>query len=126
MEYRKTESLRLIESSDGSHSLSVEAMNETYHSFKGAVQESQYVFIEKGLGFVRQTLPPGQTVHILEVGFGTGLNALLTQGFADRHSLPVAYTTLEPYPLPAEITCRLNHGRQHTHHNHNSKLRGSS
>ena len=67
--------LKLIISKDGSHTLYREDIDETYHSRHGAVQESLHVFIDKGLKEVEKSK---NEVNILEVGFGTGLNTLLT------------------------------------------------
>ena len=65
---------RIIEQTeDGSTTLFVPELNEHYHSVKGARTESQHIFIDMGLKASAATLP-----HILEIGFGTGLNALLT------------------------------------------------
>ena len=64
----------LIVTSDGSHTIFVPELNEHYHSIHGAVQESMLVFIKNGLGYC-DTNP----LNIFEVGFGTGLNALLQQ-----------------------------------------------
>ena len=69
--------VKLIITSDGSHSLLNEALNETYHSVHGAIQESQHVFINNGLRYFLETTT-SDNLSIFEVGFGTGLNALLT------------------------------------------------
>ena len=58
---------------DGSHTLFIPEMNEHYHSVNGAWQESKYIFIEAGLHAVDKPV-----IHLLEIGFGTGLNAMLT------------------------------------------------
>ena len=73
--------LKLITTQDGSHSLMREDMNETYHSFHGAVGESSYVFIEKGLEWCHQQ-ESSKEIGVFEVGFGTGLNAYLAAKFA--------------------------------------------
>lgn len=99
--------LKIITTADGSHSLLNEALNETYHSVHGAVQESRHVFIKHGLAFVaeKNSLP----IQIAEVGFGTGLNALLTLQFAELHRRQIRYTSLEPAPLPEEVWSKLNY-----------------
>ncbi|MGX2954810.1 tRNA (5-methylaminomethyl-2-thiouridine)(34)-methyltransferase MnmD [Shewanella algae] len=107
-------SLQLTE--DGSHTLFNAELNETYHSHKGALAESRYVFIHAGL---EQVLQDFDHLAILEVGFGTGLNALMTLGKvleltkARQQSglapLPVRYVTIEPYPLSAELIEGLNY-----------------
>jgi tRNA U34 5-methylaminomethyl-2-thiouridine-forming methyltransferase MnmC len=99
--------LEIITTADGSHSLLNKRLNETYHSVHGAMQESIHVFIKNGLDFYRQRFQ-ANSVAILEVGFGTGLNALLTLEYAFKNRLDVTYTTLETSPLPKEIWSRLN------------------
>lgn len=100
--------LEIITTSDGSHTVRNNLLNETYHSIHGAVQESMHVFIRNGLGYFRQTKETSQ-VSILEVGFGTGLNALLTLQYARRHSARIRYQTLEPVPLPVDVWSKLNY-----------------
>lgn len=101
-------SLKIITTHDGSHSLLNEQLNETYHSVHGAVQESLHVFIKHGLDFVSKNLNKS-TIHILEVGFGTGLNALLTLQRVDVDNLAIHYTTLEAFPVEENIWSMLNY-----------------
>ncbi len=85
---------------DGSPSLYDPVLDETYHSTNGAISESQHVFI--GKGFHAPALPAFCSEHplrIFEVGFGTGINAWLTQQEAERTKRPVIYESIEPYPL---------------------------
>ena len=91
---------------DGSHTLFNPQLNECYHSSHGALQESLHVFIRAGLEFA--TGKPG-IIRILEVGFGTGLNALLTIQAATVQSLQVEYTAVEASPLDEKITSTLNY-----------------
>lgn len=100
--------LSIFATEDGSHSLVHQTLNETYHSRHGAIQESQHVFIKNGIAFwlERNISKP---VKILEVGFGTGLNALLTLEQTILLSDQVEYTTLEPYPLSEKLTSQLNY-----------------
>jgi tRNA U34 5-methylaminomethyl-2-thiouridine-forming methyltransferase MnmC len=93
---------------DGSHTLYHQELNETYHSHHGALTESMYVFINQGLDYWHVHYPD-TPINILEVGFGTGLNAILAFQWALLHQVPVTYTTLEPYPLPEEIVRQLNY-----------------
>ena len=67
----------IITTRDGSHSISVPELNVTYHSIHGALQESLHVFIRAGLHYVKDIFPE-EPLQVLEIGFGTGLNALLT------------------------------------------------
>lgn len=100
--------LRIITTEDGSHSLLHVAMDESYHSRHGALQESLYVFIEKGLSFFLEQHQEEQ-VAILEIGLGTGLNAWLTARKADASKQHILYTSLEPFPLPEHIWGALNY-----------------
>mgnify|MGYP000843945495 CR=1 FL=1 len=96
---------KLIITQDGSHTLYVPSLDEHYHSHFGAVTESNHIFISAGLATIHS-----DTVTILEVGFGTGLNALLTALYASEHSVKVNYTSLEKYPLDDLIISELNYG----------------
>lgn len=98
--------IKIITSGDGSHTLFLPHLNETYHSHHGALAESIHVFIEKGLSFIAEGK---NAVHILEIGLGTGLNALLTLNAAKTNQINVSYTSLEPFPLPEEIYLQLNY-----------------
>src|SRR4029078_7629691 len=90
--------LDIITTSDGSHSLINTELNETYHSTHGAIQESIHVFIKNGLEYFDQLNHPSG-LKILEVGFGTGLNALLTvQCSVDKQS-KIYYESLEAFPV---------------------------
>jgi tRNA U34 5-methylaminomethyl-2-thiouridine-forming methyltransferase MnmC len=102
---------KIILTGDGSHSVSVPAMNVTYHSIYGAIQESRHVFIEAGLYGSGCLLRPGPC-SILEVGFGTGLNGLLTLIEADTYKKYIYYTALELYPLEEKEINRLNYSEQ--------------
>ena len=100
--------IKIFITGDGSHSLINEALNETYHSKHGAVRESMHVFIEQGLNYLIDK-QKSQTVSILEVGFGTGLNALLTLNEAIINKVLIAYTSLETFPIQEEIWITLNY-----------------
>ena len=71
-----------IKTKDGSHTLFSEAAGEHYHSVFGAVQESEHIFIRAGL-VAKPAFP--EVLQILEIGFGTGLNALLSLQWAEKH-----------------------------------------
>lgn len=91
----------LFYTEDGSPSLKLEGLEEQYHSKHGALQESRYVYLEKGLEAIYKTVQR-TPLFVLEMGFGTGLNALLTAFFAKAHQLPIDYTGIEGYPLEEE------------------------
>ena len=90
---------------DGSPTLFVPALDEHYHSVKGARTESQHVFVDMGLHACTAPAP-----RVLEVGFGTGLNALLTWEEAERSGRCIHYTTLELHPLSAADVALLDYG----------------
>ena len=95
---------KLITTSDGSHTIFVPGLNEHYHSVHGAVQESEFIFIKNGLDLCN-----ADPICIFEVGFGTGLNALLTSVKAFEQRRSVFYTTIEKYPLDEQLINSLNH-----------------
>jgi tRNA U34 5-methylaminomethyl-2-thiouridine-forming methyltransferase MnmC len=102
---------KIILTGDGSHSISVPELNVAYHSVHGAIQESTHVFIKAGL--IDSGLFEYVGVHqILEIGFGTGLNALLTLLEADKHPNRIYYTGIEPYPLDYTTILQLNYCEQ--------------
>lgn len=86
---------------DGSNTLYVPALDEHYHSTHGAVQEAQHVYLAAGL----EPVLAGATgvVWVLEVGFGTGLNALLTLQRSLASTQPIFYDTIEKHPLPVSV-----------------------
>jgi tRNA U34 5-methylaminomethyl-2-thiouridine-forming methyltransferase MnmC len=91
----KSRTRELKQTADGSFTLFIPEVEETYHSAHGAVQESMHVFIENGLKVCDK-----EVIRILEVGLGTGLNALLSLQHASKK---IDYCALEPYPLSKEI-----------------------
>lgn len=93
--------------SDGSHTLYLPGMDEHYHSVNGAIQESRHVFVEAGLHQLRSS-----EIHLLEIGFGTGLNALLTLLDAGEKGVNIHYTAIELYPLPLPLIRQLNYGKK--------------
>jgi tRNA U34 5-methylaminomethyl-2-thiouridine-forming methyltransferase MnmC len=105
------DNIKIITTEDGSHSLYHEGLKETYHSFHGALQESLHVFIEKGLRFWRNKSGLPKEVSIFEVGFGTGLNALLAAQFAIENEVKINFTSLEPFPLALNIINQLNYAQ---------------
>ncbi|MCZ2131423.1 MAG: tRNA (5-methylaminomethyl-2-thiouridine)(34)-methyltransferase MnmD [Bacteroidia bacterium] len=96
----------LLKTEDGSHTLYLPQLDETYHSNTGALTESIHVYINHGFRCIEQT----HTIKILEVGFGTGMNAMLTLIEANNKQQSVAYHTLEPYPIPIELISNINMG----------------
>ena len=92
---------------DGSYTVYNSKYKEHYHSLHGAFQESKHVFINNGILHLLETKP--SQLNVLEVGFGTGLNALLTIDFSEFYGIKINYTALEPYPLNEQIIEELNY-----------------
>ncbi len=86
----------IITTKDNSKTLLIPSLNETYHSTHGALTEAKHIFIDNGINQFKNST---QTIHIFEMGFGTGLNAILTYQFAKKHQLDINYTTVEKYPV---------------------------
>lgn len=97
---------------DGSHTIIIPAKSLSYHSRFGAIQESKHVFIRAGLEYLYSSLSPVPAIHILEIGFGTGLNALLTMQWGLEKRQNILYTTLETNPLQIEAYQVLNYPQQ--------------
>jgi tRNA U34 5-methylaminomethyl-2-thiouridine-forming methyltransferase MnmC len=93
----------LIITGDGSTTLFVRELNEHYHSTFGAITESGVVFIDAGL---KPVLQNSSSVNLLEVGFGTGLNALLS--FDAAAGKTIHYTTIEAFPVDQNLIEVLN------------------
>jgi tRNA U34 5-methylaminomethyl-2-thiouridine-forming methyltransferase MnmC len=101
----------IIITKDGSNSISVPGLNVTYHSIYGAIQESRHVFIEAGLKHLLNQSANKQ-ICILEVGFGTGLNALLTAIEVEGIETTIYYVALEPFPISLDEANSLNYCKQ--------------
>jgi len=102
---RKSDLMQLRVTGDGSHTLFLPHMNESYHSMFGAITESMHVFIREGLEYLRDY----KSISILEAGFGTGLNALLTLVASENRSISINYHTVENFPISQDIAHRLNY-----------------
>ena len=89
---------------DGSHTLYLPNMEEHYHSVNGAIRESLHVYIQAGLKHCKK-----DEINILELGFGTGLNAFLSFVESQNRNLKINYTTIEKFPLSPEIIRQLNY-----------------
>jgi tRNA U34 5-methylaminomethyl-2-thiouridine-forming methyltransferase MnmC len=102
----------VITTSDGSKTLYLIELDEQYHSINGAITESKHVFLKNGLEFSGAK----HSLALLEIGFGTGLNALLTAEFAIENNIKISYYAVEKYPLKPDITNELNYGKLIGHH----------
>ena len=89
---------------DGSHTIINKDLNVSYHSTHGAIQESQHVYIDTGLRHIKK-----KKISILEVGFGTGLNALLTLMNSDDNHSEILYEAIELHPLDSVCISSLNY-----------------
>jgi len=96
----------IIETQDGSHSLHSTSFDAAYHSHYGAIQESQHVFLTAGLEHI---LLNHEVIRVFEMGFGTGLNALLTWLAADKWSKSIDYESVELAPISRTQASQLNY-----------------
>ena len=88
---------QIIKTKDGSNTIHLPEWNENYHSHHGAIQEAMHVFIGAGLNYLKSK--DRKSISVLEIGFGTGLNAVLSLDFALKNELLVRYTGIEAYPI---------------------------
>lgn len=95
---------------DGSHTIGI-AKAITFHSTHGAIQESNHVFIEAALKHYTALYPEKKNIKIFEIGFGTGLNALLTAMQAQMLMVNIKYASIDLYPLPDKIFLTLNYAK---------------
>jgi tRNA U34 5-methylaminomethyl-2-thiouridine-forming methyltransferase MnmC len=99
----------IITTADGSKTIQIEEWNEQYHSVHGAIQEAKHVFIKHGLLFFKEMHPKTQPIQILEIGFGTGLNAYLTLLQSSETQTKIQYVGVEAFPVIAEEINQLNY-----------------
>lgn len=95
---------KVIVTADGSTTIQLEEWNEQYHSKHGAIQEAYHVFLKNGLYAMEFS-----KISILEMGFGTGLNALITYLEAERKSLSIDYVGVEAFPVTQQELSQLNY-----------------
>ena len=100
---------KIVTTGDGSTTIQITDWNEQYHSMHGAVKEARHVFLKMGLDFWMNENPDQNSLHILEIGFGTGLNALLTLMHAEKSSVNLLYEGVEAYPVSSEELAQLNY-----------------
>ncbi len=100
----------IIITADGSATIHIPEWNEQYHSKHGAIQEAYHVFIKHGLQHI--CLKPNQSLSILEIGFGTGLNALITLLEAEKLQIKINYVGVEGYPVNSQEVEKLNYASQ--------------
>lgn len=95
---------QIIYTADGSTTLHIPEWEESYHSKHGAIQEAYHVFIHSGL-----SLFEGKSVAVLEMGFGTGLNAFITWLEHEKRGQSIDYVGLEAYPVAQEEVAQMNY-----------------
>jgi tRNA U34 5-methylaminomethyl-2-thiouridine-forming methyltransferase MnmC len=96
----------IIKTKDGSHTIYIPELDETYHSGFGAMQEAEHIFIREALAFYAGDK---RALNILEIGFGTGLNAYLSLLFSKERELKINYCGVEKYPLELKEIEALNY-----------------
>ena len=94
----------IIRTKDGSTTIHIKYWDECYHSKHGAIQEAQHVFIKNGLALYQN-----QSVSILEIGFGTGLNAFITYLESKKLDLEINYVGVEAYPVSISELSAMNY-----------------
>jgi tRNA U34 5-methylaminomethyl-2-thiouridine-forming methyltransferase MnmC len=94
----------IIHTLDGSTTIQIKEWDECYHSKHGAIQEAKHVFIKNGL-----SLFPNKQISILEIGFGTGLNAFITFLEGKKMNQSIDYVGVEAYPVSAEELVSMNY-----------------
>ncbi len=98
------DSISILTTGDGSQTLFSKQFDEIYHSRNGALTESQHVFVQHGLMNVNKPF-----IKVFEVGFGTGLNALLCAHYAQQNNVSIDYTGVELYPVDDTIASQLSY-----------------
>lgn len=93
----------VIRTADGSNTIFIPEMDENYHSGHGALQEALHVFITNGL----RKLSAHQEIFVFEMGFGTGLNALLS--LVESEQKPIHYVGIEAYPVEEELIVQIGY-----------------
>ncbi|TCK68718.1 tRNA U34 5-methylaminomethyl-2-thiouridine-forming methyltransferase MnmC [Winogradskyella wandonensis] len=102
---------KIITTGDGSKTIQIEDWNEQYHSIHGAINEANHVFIKHGLLFYSECISKSHSkpINILEIGFGTGLNAFLTLIEAEKLKKTINYVGVEAYPVRQDEIDVLNY-----------------
>lgn len=101
---------KIIITNDGSSTIYLPEWDEPYHSKHGAIQEAYHVFIEHGLKYLYQQ--NYKHISILEIGFGTGLNAFITWIESEKLKLDIDYYGVEAYPVSVDEVAKMNYATQ--------------
>lgn len=103
------DNLKIVETADGSHTIFLPDLNESYHSNFGAITESECVFFKNGLN---NYIGKQKVIHVLETGMGTGLNAFMAFLDAEINKQKIVYHALEIFPISLSIASQLNYPEQ--------------
>lgn len=103
---------KIITTADGSNTIHLVEWDEHYHSIHGAIQEANHVFIKHGLLFFVESFPKSSSIAILEIGFGTGLNAYITLIKTEQLKVAIDYVGVEAFPITDEELGALNYSEQ--------------
>lgn len=99
---------KIIITADGSKTIHLPEWNETYHSKHGAIQEAEHVYIQVGLDFWLKS-NEAEVLNVLEIGFGTGLNAFLSSLYTKQNQVKLNYHTIEKYPISQQMIDEVNY-----------------
>ena len=97
----------IIQTNDGSTTIHLPEWNESYHSKHGAIQEAYHVFIKNGLSLFQR-----QTISVLEIGFGTGLNCFITYVESKKNNQSIDYVGVEAYPVALDEAMQMNYPKE--------------
>jgi tRNA U34 5-methylaminomethyl-2-thiouridine-forming methyltransferase MnmC len=111
MEEKDSHPISFLLTDDHSHTLFSERFKATYHSTRGAISESKHVFIQNGLQYIHERFQ-SKDISVLEVGFGTGLNAFMTYLCAKENTLIINYQSIEAYPVLLSDSSQLNYTKE--------------
>jgi len=103
--------LEIVQTADGSNTIYNPIVGENYHSKYGALQESRHVFVKSGLEYYLEIHKDQAGVSVLEIGFGTGLNFLLSAGICAEKEIAMSYQGIEAFPLSLEIISQTGYGQ---------------
>jgi len=106
------DSIKIIVTKDGSKTLYNNILDETYHSRNGAITESEFVYIKEGLQHYHNLHALQERIDVLEFGFGTGLNALLSFLWAENNNVGIDYVSIEKNPIDLSLAIETGYGLQ--------------
>jgi len=95
---------KIVITADGSSSIFIPELDESYHSMHGAIQEANHVFINNGLAHIES-----EKVRVFELGYGTGLNAILTLAYGLQNGMEIQYDAIDAHPVENKLIEQLNY-----------------